>query len=412
MPQEVVFYHSGTPGAPAAALNSAGALAAVLDACLVDGFNSISISSITQSGGIATVTTSGSHNFSVGDRTVDIAGADQADYNGRHEVLSTPASNQFTFAVSPSAVSPATGSMTAKHGAAGWSKQIPATNVRVYTTSSPTSSGHAVQIEDNNPNADSNVTFRSRMVHNWTALNAGDQVAPSALNTKYDAAASASWFVVADGKTVYMGISKHFNVCFGEAASIAPGDVFAFYLSRGRGTGGTAGGTPSHYAGDLMPVAQPGADPMAINTVPAYFLRSYNNAGAEVYCMSVSLQASVMAGSGGASGSETVAMDFVSPAVLEAASVPLFATPCYAVQGTSSADTRVVRGAMRGLYRLAGGLVASSEFTGPASSFVLLPSVQLGSGAARPALLCRTYAGTGTNNEQQFLLDLGPSWDV
>lgn len=69
----------------------------------------IAVSSITRSGSTATVTTSGSHGLGSGQAYV--TGADQSEYNGLHTITVT-GSTTFTYTVSGSPASPATGTIT------------------------------------------------------------------------------------------------------------------------------------------------------------------------------------------------------------------------------------------------------------------------------------------------------------
>lgn len=73
----------------------------------------VTVSSITRTGSTATATTSSAHGYTTGQR-VTIAGADQADYNGTFEVTVTGATT-FTFSVSNSPTTPATGALTAQN---------------------------------------------------------------------------------------------------------------------------------------------------------------------------------------------------------------------------------------------------------------------------------------------------------
>lgn len=73
---------------------------------VVDGLRrEVPVSSITQSGGTATVTAE-SHGLSTGD-VVRIEGCDQDDYNGNHTI--TVSGDTFTFSVPTGTASPATG---------------------------------------------------------------------------------------------------------------------------------------------------------------------------------------------------------------------------------------------------------------------------------------------------------------
>lgn len=74
--------------------------------------SSLSVSSLTHSGGTATATTSSAHELQANDY-VTIAGADQSEYNGTVRVLTVPSTTTFTFSVDSGATSPATGTITA-----------------------------------------------------------------------------------------------------------------------------------------------------------------------------------------------------------------------------------------------------------------------------------------------------------
>lgn len=74
---------------------------------------SLTVSSITRSSTTATVTTSTDHNLLAG-QSVIIAGAGQSEYNGTFVVLAVTSSTIFTYTVSGSPATPATGTITAK----------------------------------------------------------------------------------------------------------------------------------------------------------------------------------------------------------------------------------------------------------------------------------------------------------
>lgn len=73
--------------------------------------NAITLTSITQVAGIATVTTPSEHGYAAG-ITITISGANEADYNGSFTILSAPTATTFTYAVNAGAASPATGTIT------------------------------------------------------------------------------------------------------------------------------------------------------------------------------------------------------------------------------------------------------------------------------------------------------------
>lgn len=235
MTQEIVFYHSAQTGAPSSTLNALGAAIAVLDACLVNGFNSNTVSTLTQTGGVATATTSGTNGFSVGE-WVEVAGATPSAYNGRVKVTSKPAANQFTYAIAGGTTSPASlSSATAKYPAAGWTKSSGGTNIAAYQAGAG-SLGLWMQVEDNNPYADSNVGIRTRQCQGWTGLDSAT-VLGNQINIQKN---TGGWLIVADQKTVYLYMGSITTsaalLCFafGEVKSFYPGDSFSSFQNRGR----------------------------------------------------------------------------------------------------------------------------------------------------------------------------------
>jgi hypothetical protein len=69
----------------------------------------VSVSSLTQTGGVATATTSAVHNFVTGDK-VAISGANETGYNGFKSITVT-STTQFTFTVDSTLSTPATGTI-------------------------------------------------------------------------------------------------------------------------------------------------------------------------------------------------------------------------------------------------------------------------------------------------------------
>lgn len=72
--------------------------------------SAVSVTSITQSSGVATVT-SATHGYS-NHGWVTIAGANQTAYNGEQHITSVPSTTTFTFTVDSSTTTPATGTIT------------------------------------------------------------------------------------------------------------------------------------------------------------------------------------------------------------------------------------------------------------------------------------------------------------
>ncbi|MEG0342330.1 MAG: hypothetical protein RR633_09100 [Acinetobacter sp.] len=115
--------------------NAFGCMINVLDACLVNGFGSQSISTLTASGNTVTATFSSAHNF-MQYQVIEIAGATQTEYNGEHRILTVPNANSITFqlAAAPS-VNTATGTISCSLPALGWLKPFSGTGKAAYRSS-------------------------------------------------------------------------------------------------------------------------------------------------------------------------------------------------------------------------------------------------------------------------------------
>ena len=141
----VKHYNSGMQGAPQLA-NAWGDMTALLDAVLVDGFNLRTIDTLTFADGIATARVNAGHLY-LGDQVVTIAGANQAEYNGEVRVLSTT-SLEFTFAVTGTPVTPATGTLSVKVAPLNFDKAFSATNKRVYRSKNVLSNRSFLRVDN------------------------------------------------------------------------------------------------------------------------------------------------------------------------------------------------------------------------------------------------------------------------
>lgn len=143
----VKYFTSGMTGAPQIS-NNWGDLVTMLDACLVNGFALKAIDTLTFAGGIATATISSGHAF-MPEQVVEIAGADQPEYNGQFRVIATTTTT-ITYAVTGTPVSPATTatSLSAKVAPLGWEKPFAGTNKAAYRSKNPQSPQNLLLIDD------------------------------------------------------------------------------------------------------------------------------------------------------------------------------------------------------------------------------------------------------------------------
>ena len=124
----IYTFDSAMAGAPVLS-GSAGALRALLKACLVDGFGAGAVATLAVASGIATATFAGAHPYRVG-TVAQFAGATPAGLNGQKRILTTTAS-AVTFDATGIADGTATGTITHKVAAAGWQELFAGTVTNV-----------------------------------------------------------------------------------------------------------------------------------------------------------------------------------------------------------------------------------------------------------------------------------------
>jgi hypothetical protein len=122
-----------------------GAMISVLDACLKDGFDLKTATSLVVAGGVATLTFSGTHSATV-DSVVLVAGSSIAALNGEQKVTAI-AANTVRFATA-AADGTATGTITFKMAPLGWDKPFAGTNLAVYKSTDPQSYGMFLRVDD------------------------------------------------------------------------------------------------------------------------------------------------------------------------------------------------------------------------------------------------------------------------
>ncbi len=126
---DVKFFTSAMPGAPALN-NAAGSIIPVLDACLVNGFDTKTLDSLVVSSNVATATIAAGHSYRKY-AVIEISGATPSELNGQHRITSTTGTT-FTFETTGIADQTATGTITSKMAPAGWTKPYTGTNEAVY----------------------------------------------------------------------------------------------------------------------------------------------------------------------------------------------------------------------------------------------------------------------------------------
>lgn len=147
MSSNVKYYHSSMQGVPQLG-NAFGALTAMLDAVLANGFNGKVADTVTFLDGIATVTISAGHLYLV-NQWMTVTGANEVEYNGEVQILTTT-STQFTYAVTGTPAATATGSVFVEVAPLGFEIAFTGTNKRAYRSQNVLSNRPYLRVDDSN----------------------------------------------------------------------------------------------------------------------------------------------------------------------------------------------------------------------------------------------------------------------
>lgn len=236
-------FDSSRTGAPVLS-GTAGALRALLKACLVDGFGAGAVATLTVSAGVATATYAGAHPFAPG-RVAEISGATPAELNGK-KIVTTTTGSSITFPAPGVPDGSATGTISSKAAAPGWLELFAGalTNVIALKPSVPEATGCVLRVDDTG-------TTTARLVgyESMDGISSGVGAYPSAVQQsggvfwpKSDAASSAArpWRMFADERAfalwvapsgAQIGHGVFFG--FGDFISDKSGDAYGCYLPGG-----------------------------------------------------------------------------------------------------------------------------------------------------------------------------------
>lgn len=140
----VKFFSTEMTNAPV--LNGVvGTLIGLLDACLVDGFDLKTATSLVVAGGVATLTFTGTHS-ALKDSVILVAGSSITALNGEQKVTSKSGTT-VTFATA-AADGTATGTITFKMAPLGFVKAFTGTNLAAYRSTAPGSTGCYLRVND------------------------------------------------------------------------------------------------------------------------------------------------------------------------------------------------------------------------------------------------------------------------
>lgn len=240
-----IVFNSNEQGAPTLN-NAAGSLISVLDACLVTGFNSVGITSVTIAGNVATVVTSAAHGLTAGMRGT-VAGVSITAANGDKTVASVPTTTSFTYPCVNPDVSESPVSASVKRTPLGWAKQFSKTNVAMYKSSDPAAYGQSLLVDDTGTN--SAVGARVFGVENPTSIDAWSDKFPQETQIAgglywgkgANSTAAKAWCIVGDERFFYLLTENtSWNKVYSPTAySFHPqgfGDIISFKNGEGFGS--------------------------------------------------------------------------------------------------------------------------------------------------------------------------------
>lgn len=244
MPISVKRYYSGMTGAPTLS-GTAGALIALLDACLKDGFNVKAPTGATQTSGTATLSFSSSHGYAPGD-VIALSGANESAWNDEFLVLTTT-TNSLTFAIGAGTTSPATGTLSCKIAPLGWTKPFSGTNKGAYLPKAQYVQCYLRVLDDSTVPTSANGRWaKVRGYESMSDVDTGTGPFPtvaqaanalSIMKSSTSDSAARPWWLAGDGGIFYMGTAWNVSYttyfsgyAFGDPASLRSGDAFSALL--------------------------------------------------------------------------------------------------------------------------------------------------------------------------------------
>lgn len=265
------LFYSTMTGAPTLS-GTAGDMLAVLNACLVDGFNSQTITSLVIASNVATITKNG-HGF-IANQVVEISGATPAALNDTWLITSADA-NTCTFSTTGLVDQTATGTITCKVASCGWEKQFSDTNRAVYRSGNAQSTLIPIRVDDT-------VGQYSTVLMAESFSDISTPVTSSATHYfKKSSATSATtrpWIIISDDKTFYLGLDWNSTgtydfVSFGDFDSNVPADA---YKARIQGCSSSAPAAKGQYHSIYNAMWEDQSGSTAVAVAP----RSYAQTGA------------------------------------------------------------------------------------------------------------------------------------
>lgn len=215
--------------------NAAGTLVGALDAMLVNGFNSQTAASLTQTGGVATLVFSGSGHGFIQHSVIRISGASPSGWNGDYRVTGVSGAN-VTFACDDT-LSAASGTISVKFSPADWEIVYSATNKRVYRSSALDSTRCLLRVDDT-----TTTTALCSLYESMSDIDTGS-LSHYVYHYKCTGSANATYCFYSDDRLFYLfsdndGGYSYWNglLVFGDIVSYKSGDAYHCALAGQYGT--------------------------------------------------------------------------------------------------------------------------------------------------------------------------------
>lgn len=248
---DVKFFTSDMSGAPTLN-NAAGAIIPVLDACLVNGFDTKTLDSLVVSSNVATATIAAGHSYRKF-AVIEISGATPSGLNGQHRITSTTGTT-FTFETTGIADQTATGTITSKMAPAGWTKPYTGTNEAVYAPNKVGASSAFFRVIDTTSSY-----YEIRCYESMSSVSVGTNEMLSQYRWFFKSSDSNNkpWTIIANANFVYIinQSSTNYNNTvgvFGDIESRKQNDSFRSIIRGNNNSASyTTPGSASYSIGDI-----------------------------------------------------------------------------------------------------------------------------------------------------------------
>ena len=334
-----IAYFDSTMIGVHALTGTAGALIAMLDDCLINGFGAVTVTPLVVASNIATGTVSTGHGFNMIDGKVGpiirVSGATPSGLNGDFRITSIPSSTTFTYATTGINDQTATGTISAKIAPIGWIKSYSGTNKAVYARTDANATSMVLRIDDSTTTYATVRTYESATgIDTVTGPIPTDTQCTLANGRWYKSSSADSvarkWCLLADSKRlVFLPMWNASNnwrdpYLFGDLVSYLTGDTYHCLCSLSQG----ASGNPGSYNATLVPWP-------SSTSYPPYLARTYAQIGSAIAakCIAPRLDGTYMTGYVSASQNNITFPDPITQGLLLRGNIEFAETTANALRG-------------------------------------------------------------------------------